>query len=151
MAELRLDEKTRKSLLGLMPFTQGGVMDYTPEAYLSIPENIRPVFSLRAFTRQESCDIRSMFLNDKYSIEERAEKNMENARKVVMGWKNIYDLSTGEPLEYKGSALGADKDLFSIFPDVIVSSIFRQASVMSGLLQQEKQGLKSLPESTPEQ
>lgn len=141
MADYRLDEATKKSLLGLMPFSQGGMMDYTPEIFKDIASKIKPVFKLRAFTRQEFQEVRDIYGNN--------EKEKQGAlwavgRKALKGWDKIFDLSTGEAVIFKADADGGiDKDLWETLPLTIRRMIFTQISIMSGLLEQERQGLKS--------
>jgi hypothetical protein len=141
MAEYRLDEATKKALLGLMPFSQGGTMDFTPEAFKDVPKNAQPVFKLRSFTRQEFQDVRDIYSNEE---KDKQKALWEIARKTLKGWSKVFDLSTGEAVLFKADADGGvDKELWEALPLLIRRVIFTQVSVMSGLLEQERQGLKS--------
>jgi hypothetical protein len=141
MSDLRLDEATRKALLGLMPFTQGGTMYYTPECLQDAPEVARASFKQRAFTRQEMMAVRAIYADD--TIKEKQSQLWEICRKTIVGWGQVFDLSTGEPMAYNAAPDGGiDADLWETLPLVIRRELLTNVAIMSGLLQQEKTGLK---------
>jgi hypothetical protein len=149
MADYVLDEKTRKSLLGLMPFSQKGTIDYTPEQFANFPENVRPIFKQRSFTREEIKEVKSVI--SKTDSPDYDSQIREFTRKTVQGWDNLYDLSTCKKIDFVADEdKGADKKLFESIPILVVSKILNNALVISGIISQENLGLKSLPESTPE-
>lgn len=141
MAEFRLDEKTRKALMGLMPFSQGGTVNFTPEIFDSLPESARPVFKQRAFTRGEFQSVRDVYADD--SVKDKQKVLWDIARKTLSGWETVFDLATGEPMPFKADTDGGcDKEQWELLPIVIRKELFTNVSIMSGLLPPEKQGLK---------
>lgn len=141
MADYRLDEATRKSLLGLMPFTQGGTMDYTPECLADAPEAARATFKQRAFTRAEFTAVRNLYTDEK--VVDKQTPLWEVVCKTIMGWDRVFDLATGEPIAYKADPNGGlDKDLWEGLPLIIRRELATNATVMSGLLQQERLALR---------
>jgi hypothetical protein len=142
MAEFKLDAKYRKALLGLMPFSQEGTLDYTPEGFDELPEEIRPVFKLRALKRGEIQTVKDITFDDKIKI--KIEKLIKAIRPAILGWDKVYDLATGNLIPFEASEDGGPtKELWERMPDTITTLLYREISVMSGLQKAEKQGLKS--------
>ena len=140
MADRRLSEETRQQLLGLLPFSVGSTIEFTPERFGGVEEEFRPGYTIRGFTQEESTKVKKLLRNVKDANEE--ELN-EYARMIVMGWKNIFDTGTFEEIEYKADpAGGCDKDLFKIFPDTTKGDILFYGVKISGLIDPEKLGLK---------
>jgi hypothetical protein len=142
MADYRLDEETRKSLLGLMPFTQNGTMNFIPKAFDGLPDGVRAVFKQRAYTRQEFATVKNAYTDE--TIKDKQSALWSVSRGTVLGWDKLFDLATGEPMEYKADADGGmDKDLWESLPPIIRWELTTNASVMSGLLERERVALKS--------
>jgi hypothetical protein len=140
MADIRLDEATRKSLLGLMPFTQAGTMDFIPALFVGIAPEFTPVFKQRAFTHQELAAVRKLYAD---KVEDKTTILWETVRKTVTGWEKMFDLASGQTLTFKADPDGGlDKDLWESLPLVIRRELTTNVSIMSGLLEQEKTGLK---------
>jgi len=147
MSELKLDEETKKSLIGLMPFSQEATTEFTPEIFkkLDIGEEFKPVFTQRSFTRKERNEMRAGAMTF------RGSDVFKYARISVVGWRNLYDLATGNEIEFSADKdKGASKELFGLISDEIAAELFNNASKISGLLSAEKMGLRSSPQSTPE-
>jgi hypothetical protein len=170
--DYKLDEKTRESLIGLMPVTQNAVISFIPPIYTGLPEKVRPIFSQRAFTRGEKQEVASLEETYMRSIEPYMRREGDNmivnsesagnvsefsalsrkhrgdlaewARKTVTGWRAVYDPSTGAEIAFKADADGgADKDLFDGFCSEAKGEIFQNAKKISSLLPQERVALKS--------
>ena len=147
MAGLKLTEEHRQALLGLMPFTQNGTIEYTPKAFekLDIPKNKKPVFKMRAYNKDEMNRIKKM-LSDIQKNENADFNNdvREFSRLSIVGWKNMFDLSTGEEMEFKKSADGSiQKEQYELVPEFIVADLYKHACVVSGLMPKEIEGLES--------
>lgn len=141
MAEFKLDEKTRKSLMGLMPFSQSGTVDFTPDCFEGVDVEACPVFKHRAFNRIEFQAVRDIYADD--TKKDKQKSLWEFARKTVIGWERVFDLATGELLVFKTDPDGGmDKEQWETLPTVIRREIFTNVSIVSGLLTQEKQSLK---------
>jgi len=147
MAGLKLTEEHRQALLGLMPFTQNGTIEYTPKAFekLDIPKNKKSIYIMRAYNKDEMTRVRKL-INDvnasKGSKDDQEEEIRDLTRRSIVGWKNIYDLATGDEIEFKKDSDGsADKGLFEDIPDVIKAEIYTYSLTISGLMKKEIEGL----------
>jgi hypothetical protein len=142
MAELRLDEATKKALIGLMPFSQAGKMDFTPALFDNIPAKARPVFKQRSYTVAERQEYRDVIFDEK--ITDKSTRLLDIVRRTVAGWDTVFDMSTGELMPFKADEdKGADKEAWGILPRVVQDALLVNVNTMSGLLPQERQGLKS--------
>lgn len=144
-----MDEETRKKLEGLLPFSVKSTTEFTPSSIgEDIPEEYRPVFSIRPFNREEMRSATTIFKglsNDSESGDlEKEDKLAECSRKVVMGWKNLFDVGTGEEIEYTQDVNGgADKEKFEMITPDMKASILVESVRISGLLNLSKVGLTS--------
>ena len=108
MEKRMLTPEVRAALLSKIPFSVNATTEYTPKPYMtkikdsegkdtdeySIPEEFRPVFTVRSFTKQESYDVKKVCTKGE-------EKGIQEwTRKVVIGWKNMFDAGTLEEIEY---------------------------------------------------
>ena len=143
MAEFVLDEKTKRALLGLMPFSQKGTMKFTPECYAEIKDDkYRPVFQQRPFTKNELLKVRE--IQDADDISQKIYPLITITRSTVLGWERIIDVFSGAPIAFKADEdSGADKEQWEALPDIVKIQLYRNVAVMSGLQRQERQGLKS--------
>jgi hypothetical protein len=147
-----LTDDVRKALISKVPFSQSALIDYTPPTYLIrekdsegkdgeylIPEEYRPVFKLRSFSKTEMDGIKKNITASK-APDEKYIRDITS--KVVMGWTNLYDAGTMEDLEYKADITGGcDKVLWDLMPLQIVSEVLTYVSQISGLLPTERVGL----------
>jgi len=150
VAELKITDELREKLKGLMPFSQAGVIDYTPAQFLSagLEADQIPVFTHRCFTQAENLEYReaiSTAMGDgKYKIGELLKIQREFDRKVLKGWKNYFDLESGKEIPYGADADGGcDKRAFEYVLDFIASGITENAGQWSGLKPPEAEALKS--------
>ena len=160
----RLDEATRQSLVGDMPFSSEGRIQFTPEYYQK-PRN-------RLVGKGKDRKQESFYLEDKYQTsyelrgwtqveKKRAIKVREDlknadpeelealARVATMGWKQQYDVGTGLLILYRAADNGgADARLFGGIPECVKGEIFWQLMIMSGLVDVTLLGLRSSPQPT---
>jgi len=143
-----LNDEVKRELLGLVPFAAGSTDDFTPPQYLKtgadggylIPEEYRPVFKVRSFTVEEKRGVAKLLVNIKDSDDAAV---VEAARKVVVGWRNLFDSGSGEEIFFKSApGGGTDADLFSGIPAAIVGALLFHASRISGIIATEKLSLK---------
>jgi hypothetical protein len=141
MSEARMDEATREQLLGLLPFSVGSHHKFTPERLASLPEEYRPVFHIRRLTTLEKKNIKNLFKEKGTNAEDRT---LDIVRKVLVGWDNLIDAATNEPIDFLTGEGGViDKDLWEGLPDLIKAAIVTETCMISGLIDPEKLGLKS--------
>jgi hypothetical protein len=149
MAEYKLDEETRKKLLTRLPFSRTATIEFTPELYLTkvidakgkvtseyeIPEEFRPVFLCRPFSREDKDKLRKF---------EKAEESQlrEIVRGNVVGYRNLWDIGTETLMEFRADAKGGmDKEQFEALPVAVQRDLFVFISGISGLSMSEKAGL----------
>lgn len=141
MGDLRLTEEERKLLEGLAPFNVNSTSQYTPGACTSLPEHMRPVFTVRPLRKDEAEKLRKTLAAVKTSDESFLR---EQVRLVISGMEKMFDAATGELIEYKAAPDGGmDKDIYSTIPIHITSDILMYVCRISGLLPPEKLGLTS--------
>ncbi len=147
-----LTDEVRKALISKVPFSVSATIEYTPPTYLTktkdaqgndldyvIPEEYRPVFTLRSFTKIEMDTIKKNITTNK-SPDERYIRDI--TRKVIVGWANLFDAGSMQDIEYKSDTTGGcDKDLWDMIPLQVVSEILTYVSQISGLLPTERVGL----------
>lgn len=148
----RMTDELREKMLGIMPFTSDGRIDYTPPQYDVLPEEWRPVFELRSFSEGERrafervlSKSRGKPSKDTVSDGIRTlEEMFECARPCVTDIRNLFDVGTNAPIEFKAADDGGvDKDLFAMIPRDVRKDVLDQVGKISGLIPQEKLGLES--------
>ena len=154
MPEFAMTPELREKLVGLMPFSQNGTMEFTPAEYVErdLPIEVHPVYELRAWTKQEADAVNKRMARKDQTDEERSQAIFEEARIAVKNWENLYDLGTCKLIAYAAAQDGgADPEVFKQVPPVTnIVPIWRQVASMSGVLgpsvvlkPEETQGLKS--------
>lgn len=143
----------REELLGLLPFSTKATLEYIPGPYLMkkgdtgqeeyvVPENMRPVFSIRAMTRGEMDDLKRKSKGQQMDDD----KLREVVASVVVGWKDLYDIAPEIPEEipYKQDPKGgADRETFRLVPAPVVADLAMCILRMNGLMGTEAMGLRS--------
>ena len=145
-----LDEATRKLLHSVAPFSSASSIKFTPAFCEVLPENIRPVYILRGFTVEEGAEMDELLESAAASkLEKWNQKAFALCRKVIIGWGNVFDIGSGEEVSYvPDPAGGIDKTLWAQHPINIKSALFTKAMNLHGLMDIEKLGLASSPQST---
>lgn len=147
MEEHRMTEEIRKKLLARMPFSLSATIEFTPPTYLTkkegteefdIPVEYHPLFCVRPLRKDELERVRVVTTSK--SPDEKEIRAI--TRKCIVGWSNMWDAGTMQPLDYKADPTsGLDKDLFEMLPIQIVTETFLFVSSISGLLSHDKLGL----------
>jgi len=165
MSEHVLDDKTKKALTGLMPCTEGSFINFTPdELFDGVDEKYRPIFTQRAFNREERKAAEALIAESMDEPKDEKPKDRllriqawntkchEMTRKTIINWRQFFNPATGEETPFKkADEGGADVDIFDGLYGGIKSALFGNVYKISNLSAQEKEGLKSSPESTKEQ
>lgn len=125
--QIKMTEEVRKQLVGLAPMRNNATIEYTPPMYDNVDEGFRAVFEIRQFTNGEVDDITEFFSKKKKeSIV--TKKSMEFLHLVLVGWETVYDLGTGEQIEYDG-----ELDTMMSLPTKVLTSILDYAIKITGL------------------
>lgn len=139
--KIEFTDENKEALRGLAPFNPNEKFTFTPYQFnkVGVPEELRPKFTIRTLPKGEHIDICRLFDN----IKEAKESDInEAARKITVGWENLFDVATGEEIEFKSDATGAcDKETFDLIPRVIRGTLLAKAREISGLYGGEKLGL----------
>jgi len=141
----KLDEATRKLLIGLYPFSTDQTSEFNlvnPESETGkkLPEWARAKFRIRPFVKNE----RNEAFEATKDWDANKAKRIELARKVTKGWSGLFDIATGDEIKFKSNNAdgGADETLFSALPESTTGLIFNHAYAISGLSLPERLGLK---------
>lgn len=153
--ETHLFDESRQALLGLAPFALNSTFEFIPELYkeCAVAEELCPIFSIRPWNKVESQGAKKAILacanafnngkQEEYAILEK--EMLEFVRKALVGWSNFIESGKdGKNIEYVADATGGvDKALWERFPDPLLVDISNKCSLISGISQAEKLGLKS--------
>jgi hypothetical protein len=142
MGALKMTPEIRSKLAGLLPMSDDSVYEFTPEIFDDIPDEFKPVFSIKQFDNSQVSAIKTMMLkenNDSSTVKKVATILKEADKKAVMyskltfdilvDWDNLYDLGNGEKIEFNG-----DYDVFMTIPESIRTDIFTTAMKITGFL-----------------
>lgn len=141
MAEHKLTPELMEYLKGMLPFS-AETDEFVPSIFMrdNIPVEVRPVFKVRILKKTEH----DRFIKLSNDIEkETTEAISEAARSVCVGWRNLFDVSTGNEIAFKGDMTGAAVDAWDNIPHHLRGRILSHAITVSGLLSADKCGLKS--------
>jgi hypothetical protein len=160
MTTHKLDEETRAKLVGLLPVRQGASIAFTPASVMTLPEQCRPIFYQRSFTKAEREEIREfetenliMYRSVKDSADKvsddlikynnaKMSKLREYARISIVNIEKLYCSLTGELLTNVIDNGSVDKEIMSGLAECTVIELYDNAKLISSLTQQEKLGLK---------
>jgi len=150
MAELRLDEKTKAALIGLMPMSENGRLPFTPVEFTErgLPAEVIPEFDLGTWTMQQKHDYHERRKGNRNATQDEIK---QEARQSIYGMRKMFLLPDFEPLEFKAETDGTiTKDVFEQLPETVQLSLWFQAARMAGVIgpaavlsSEEMQGLKS--------
>jgi len=153
--KLKMDEVTRKRLQGINPFNIDAKIEFTPQVYkvksekngkgkgknnppiYAIEKKYWPVFNIRPLNPTEKLEcgkiVDQMTGKDDGDIVS-DEELLEWARKVIVGWKNLLDLATLEPIKYEADPGGGAKhSLVQAIPAHIQTAIVLFVFNLSGV------------------
>lgn len=149
MAEMRMDAETRARMMSLMPCSSTGTYEWTPDLFREkasgeyvIPQEKWPVLIVRPLTTKEHSSLRRLLLangrlatSSAETIANVSEQMYDYVRKVVVGWRGVVDLSTGQdyPFEEEPEG-GVKKDRWEMMPDPIKAELFSHVCRVSGLV-----------------
>ena len=136
MEKVTFTPELREKLSGLLPFDSSAEDVFSPAIFglKGIPKELTPVFRISCLTAGEKQSLRSGNLGEA--------DLMELARKHSVGWKNLYDLATGELVEYVGSRDGgADPEVWERITEGNMLEIAKRVNEISGVASWERLGL----------
>ena len=152
MGDVKMDEDTRARMMSLMPCSSTGTYEWISDAFREkinneyvIPEDKWPVFVLRPLTTKEHAGLRRQLLSAGKVSTSSADQMValsdamyETVRKLVIGWRGIVDLSTGNEYTYEQEQDGTlNKDKWEMIPDSIKADLFSHVCRVSGLVKKD--------------
>jgi len=121
----RLDEETKKKMMGLVPITSDFTVDFTPEVFKDFPVEIQPVFTLKPWNNKEIKEVAKVGEDDT--------KAMLAIAKQIVGWKNVIVLPTEDELVYEPDPKGGVKvELLERIPTKVSVAILTELGRISG-------------------
>ena len=104
---VKMTPEIRAKLMGVSVVSD--TIEYVHEID-DVPKEFLPVFTIKAITVEDSRKMREN-VNEDETESKIDEKLEEFLREHIVDWKNLYDMSTGEPYEYKASETGEGADV----------------------------------------
>jgi hypothetical protein len=137
-----LDEQTKAMLRGVAPFAYTSTIEFTPDFFstLQIEKQFVPVFIIRGLTVEEGRELDTMIRNASQATNFNADA-FGFVRKLVTGWRNVFDAGSGEELAFISENGGCPASLFEMLPQNVKNSIFTCVTKMRGLVDGAKVGL----------
>ncbi len=122
--------EVRNKLVGLLPCSTDFTVEFTPDIYkdeeLGIPEKYWPKFILKPWTAKEVKQLATLG-NDE-------EKAIEELRKKIVGWINVYKLDDGIAIPYESEKEGGVKlELLDLFPLKVLLTVLNEVTRISGV------------------
>lgn len=106
LKQVKMTDEIRAKLRGYS-FVSGSIMlKYTPEVE-GVDKQFIPTFRIKTLTISERENVQNTDLTT-----DTEEYYDELIRSHLVGWENMYDLSTEEQIAYVGGIDGCDKELF---------------------------------------
>lgn len=134
----------QEDLLGLLPYETEAAIRFTPQCYVreSIPEQLRPVFELRAMSETTKRKVIGWTRNTKTLSDEDVR---DMVRYHVTGWDNIINLARPEEkIEFSAAVDGGTKaELFRKIPQKPVLQIMFYLCRVAGITDMDKRALTS--------
>lgn len=139
--ELKLTDEVKAQLAGLLPMSKGSTYEFTPAIFESVDEKYRPTFTIKQLTTEQVNLIKEMLFKEsaggkkkstKIRVEEMNKTNkvyMDMVFATLVDWSNLYDLGTGELLEYDGN-----RETMDSLPDSILTDIFSEIMRITGFI-----------------
>jgi len=145
MKKIKMTKEVREQLTGIIPMRKGAVYSFTPDDFIDVPVDFRPVFRIRQLSQEQVNVLKQMLLaeaNDtskkgaSKQVKEVVRKNkvyMEMLHSVLDGFDNVAFLADvdGEVefLEYDGSI-----DSMLEVPESTLTAVFNEVMKITGFL-----------------
>jgi hypothetical protein len=127
--KIKLDAETKKKMLGLFPVNNEFTVEFTPEEYNELPEEIRPVFVIKPWNEAQ-CKA----MGKEYEKDPDQDSILDKVRQQVVGLKNLINLATETEVAYEEDPKGGmSKTLFSLLPILVKTAILYHLLKISGI------------------
>lgn len=106
--KVKITDEIRAKLLGFSVMSSNITLPFKVELE-GVPDEFLPIFKVKTLTVTEAEDIKSK-TNDEDALS-------EVLRTHILGWSNLYDISTDKPVPFKAAAdKGCSIELYSKLP-----------------------------------
>ena len=123
-------DSVKDSMVGLAPMTNNSTWSFTPSIYKDIPKEFQPTFTIKQLNISQAERIKTlMFGSPDVSTDEKSNEYTNIIHSIFVKWDNLYDIGTGEKIEYDGT-----DDMFKILPHAVFMAIFEEALVVGGIV-----------------
>jgi len=135
--KMKKETKNKKLTPELLKALRGfSVVTNTIEYIMEIddvPEDFHPVFTIKNLTIADTKDIREKMTkidtNDEFEM---SDFMSEITRNHLVGWTNLYDLSTGEEFECQLDNGVCSQEVFDLLPTIVKVKILQFIYSLSG-------------------
>lgn len=132
---IKMTPELRAKLAGLLPMNADAYVEYTPQAFEGI-EELQPVFKIKQFNNEQVNKIKQIMMRETTS-KKKSNKDVENINKeyydllhkVIVGWEDYVELSTGEDFVYDGKL-----ETLLKLPEWLLIELYAEAIRITGFL-----------------
>lgn len=151
---IELDEKTKKALLGALPFSTEGEHEYTPPFFerkdehgtLYIPQDYHPRFYLASMTTKakEKANLILRDIKKPDGFEKREKDVHQTVADHLIRWENLIDVGTDTVIDHVANEAGRTEleEVYKL-PPTTVGALFYEILKISGLIHLDKLSLGS--------
>lgn len=140
--DIVITSEMEAKLKGFAPIRSDGTFEYVPIAYREAPEQIRPTFTLKELSGLEAVETGDAMRGEmEVDTEGKRKINIRQGsftiavcRRGIQGWRNYFDLSTGNEVPFNRDLSRLPRDLLYELCNAILSG--------SALGKEEVAGLK---------
>jgi hypothetical protein len=124
--QVKLTDDIRAKLHGFVMVSSNITIPYKVELE-GVPDEFLPIFSVNTLTVSEMEELRV-----KQFTQENEEYFTELVRTHIVGWKNLYDISTNTVVDFKKDDAGVcDKDMYKMLPNKVKIDMLQFITTMS--------------------
>jgi len=134
----KLNEEQKRQMLGLAPMKADAIVNFTPDAYDGVDEEVRPVFRLKQYNKTQITSLKLIFQKDA-QLQAKKKKTVEQIEaldllymkllfEVLDGFSTLYDPFSGEEIV----DLKTEEQFLSL-PKRILVKILEHSFIISGI------------------
>jgi hypothetical protein len=124
LKQIKMTDEVRQKLYGFSISSGSIAIDYKLEIE-DVPDEFIPIIKIKTLTIDEVDKLKTADQSDE-------EYYQEVIRKHIIGWKNLYDIFTGDEVKFKGNFDdGCDSELYALLPTKMKLSILQYITKVS--------------------
>jgi len=127
---------------GMLPMSNDIGHTFTPEMFNSLPEELRPVFTIKKMNNGSIAEVKARLVMEQQQdnknkgitkLKKQAEQEQEYVANIVwqhlITWKNLINISTKEEINYNGT-----REVFDLLPQSVVLALFSEMITITGFM-----------------